>query len=210
MERDVITKLIPPITQLPKPALVGISGFGGAGKSTVAREIKEHISCAVIGVDGFFKTKFAQSLTGSTAENVAKHRHRIQGATAISHEWIDFERLRSQVLLPFLQGQTSISYQGLNWETGYIDREETLTITDSAILVVEGVSLFRPGINELCALKVWIDCPLEVAKSRGKRRDKLEYGVDNDTLWDGIWEQSDRDYYQNYEPHRVADLLIAN
>lgn len=73
MERDVITKLIPPIAQLPKPALVGISGFGGAGKSTAAREIKAHISCAVLGV------------------------------------------------------------------------EETLTITDSAILVVEGVGLFRPG-----------------------------------------------------------------
>lgn len=219
--------LIPLLSRLPKPALVGISGFGGSGKSTLAHELSQHISCATLGVDGFFLTNFknyqgerkvyaGQNFTSQTdkAEQAGQaSRDQINQAplsNSTNYQWIDFDRLRSQVLIPFLEGQTSIHYQELNWETGILEIQATLRIPKSGILVLEGVGLFRPGIKELCALKIWIDCPIQVATSRGKLRDKQVYGVDNDKLWDGIWMENDLDHYQIHEPFRVADLVIES
>ena len=242
--------LIPLIAQLPKPALVGISGFGGSGKSTLAQKLSQQISCATLSVDGFFKTNF-KNYQGETMIHASQHltspinqvtpespsaRYQTHKAeqpdqagevtladqatgdqinqaplsTPPNYQWIDFDRLRSQVLIPFLEGQTLINYQEFNWETGILDIQATLTIPESAILVLEGVGLFRPGIKELCTLKIWIDCPIEVATSRGKLRDKQVYGVDNDILWDGIWKQNDLAHYQIHEPYRVADLVIES
>jgi uridine kinase len=50
---EITEDLLIAIKNLPKPTLVGVSGFGGSGKSSVARNLSEAWDTPVIGVDSF-------------------------------------------------------------------------------------------------------------------------------------------------------------
>ncbi len=51
-----LNTIIEKIHTLPKPIIIGISGFGGSGKSTCALELGKKLQAPLIGVDSFFKS----------------------------------------------------------------------------------------------------------------------------------------------------------
>lgn len=174
------------IQNLNKPAIVGISGFGGSGKSTLAQLIGNHFNLQPIGVDEFWQD--------TTMEDY--------------HLWnvVDFNRLEEQVLKPFTQGKNTILYRALNWETNSSDVEKT--VSHNGLLVVEGVGLFRPNLMDYFSHTIWIDCPLEKAIERGKKRDREEYHHPQDEKWDGIWKENDIEYFEKYKPNEMADSVV--
>ncbi|TSC61399.1 MAG: hypothetical protein Athens041674_789 [Parcubacteria group bacterium Athens0416_74] len=77
-------------------------------------------------------------------------------------------------------------------------------------LIIEGVGLFRPELMKYFAYTIWVDCPLEEAVARGKKRDKDEHHNPQDELWDGIWKKNDIEYFDTYKPNEIADVIISN
>ncbi len=75
-------------------------------------------------------------------------------------------------------------------------------------MLVEGVGLFRPSLMDRFSYTIWIDCPIDVAIARGKRRDNEDYGVNNDEYWDGIWRKNDLGCYNEFKPKEKVDLVI--
>ena len=55
---------------------------------------------------------------------------------------------------------------------------------------------------------IWIDCPIEVAIARGKRRDREDYGISQDENWDGIWRNNDLQYFKRFLPKESADYIL--
>jgi len=180
--------LIQKISSLPKPAIVGVSGFGGSGKSTAAKQLGKALNASVVGVDSFqqkgaFTTQFSL------------------------WEIMDYARLEKEVLEPFSKGQ-KVEYRHFDAEKEIL--LNTIGIESDGILIVEGVGLFRPELLKYFSYKIWIDMPVEMAIARGKKRDREEYGNPTDALWDGVWKDNDLQYLEQYKPKEVADMIIDN
>lgn len=186
---EIESNLIDKLRSLPKPTLIAISGFGGSGKTTIANRIGEILNSSVIGVDSF-QTKGAFNTNFSL--------------------WkiMDFARLENEVLKPFSQGNRIINYGHFDAKNELIF--ETRQMKNDGLLIVEGVGLFRPELNEYFSFKIWVECPIEQAIERGKKRDREEYGNPTDERWDGVWKNNDLEYYEMFQPHKLADSIVLN
>jgi uridine kinase len=183
-----MTQIVEAIRDLSTPAVVAISGFGGSGKSTFAQRLSSAIHAPVIGVDTFC----------TSTEQVEYRRWEI----------MDFARMEREVLIPFTSGASSLVFGEFDWEKNIV--VDVTTLQAPSVLIVEGVGLFRPTLLPYFSYTIWIDCPLDVAIARGKRRDREEYGVPHDTHWDGIWRDNDVQCYQEFSPMNTADCLVKS
>lgn len=186
---EISEQLIKTIKNFPRPTLVGISGFGGSGKSSVAKKLGQTVDVPVVGVDSFqrkgaFDTDFSL------------------------WEIMDYARLEKEVLRPFMDNEGLIRYGHSDARSGLIS--ETVEVKNGGILIVEGVGLFRPELLKYFSYKIWLDLPIEEAIARGKKRDREEYGNPTDELWDGVWKKNDLEYYSEFKPQEKADLVISN
>ncbi len=181
-------ELITQIKAIPTPLIIGISGFGGSGKSTAANALAEILHAPVICVDQF-----------GINRNIENYTH---------WKGMDFERLEKEILIPFTQGQNPLNYG--QWEHHANKIIKTSEISHAGILIIEGVGLFRPELLKYFAYKIWIDCPQEVANARGKKRDREVHKNPQDEKWDGDWKRNDEEYFNTHKPKDVADFILQN
>lgn len=184
LPEDLITK----IKNLQTPAIIAISGFGGSGKSSIAKDLGKLLNASVIGVDSFQKP----------------------GAFDTEYklwEIMDFSRLEKEVLQPFLNNEPNIKYG--HFDPGQNIISEIREVENKEYLIIEGVGLFRTQLIKYFTFKIWIDVSLDIATTRGKKRDR-EYGGPTDQLWDGIWKNNELQYIKEFDPKSVADYIIKN
>lgn len=185
---QISDEIILKIASLKTPMIIGVSGFGGAGKSSFAKALGMAIGAPVVGVDSFQKDGAFDTV------------YRLW-------EIMDFARMEKEVLHPFLNNE-KVKYGHFDVPTRSIS--ETLEIKNTGRLIVEGVGLFRPDLLKYFAYKIWIDCPTDVAIGRGKKRDREEYNSPGDEYWDGIWRNNDKEYFDVYTPKDRADCIFQN
>ena len=182
----IIKELTRRAKSLPNPAIIAISGFGGAGKSTFAIELGIEMCIPVIGVDSFI---IDLSITNYS-----------------NWELIDFSRLESEVLIPFSKGDATICYGQFDWNSNSVLNKKQ--VSHNGLIIVEGVGLFRPELLKYFHLRVWIDCSIEEAIKRGKKRDRETYNNPQDDNWDGIWRRNDEEYWIASSPRAVANFIV--
>lgn len=167
-----------------KPILIGIEGYGGSGKTTFANKLCDNLSNAwVVNIDDFI-----------VKEKVSEPSWDKGG--------FDRDRLESEVLLPASNGMP-IQYRELLWATNELSAPNV--VPDVDYLIIEGISCYHPNLSHYYDYKIWIDTPIDVAKSRGKARDAGNENVDK---WD-IWAQNDLDYQSVYHPELQADFIVS-
>ena len=125
--------------------LVGVDGLGGAGKSTVAKYIKENIpDTTIVEMDDFYIPELERT---------------------------DWDRLYEQVIGP-LHNNSSASYQRFDWDTKKL--AEWHTIEPKGVIVIEGVYVLREKIRDAYDYKIWVETPYELRLQRGLERDGEE------------------------------------
>jgi uridine kinase len=177
------------------PRIVAISGFGGAGKTTLTKRLAEALN--------------ADSNSSATAEIVRMDAFFVEEWDVRGDDWpcYDRDRLIEQVLRPARAGET-ITYQGFDWQHAVSGRWET--VSPCQFLLVEGVSALHPPLLPYYDLTVWVDCPLEEATERGVRRDRDEFGIaDAAYHWNERWMPNEQDYFAKYRPDISAMLRIT-
>jgi uridine kinase len=179
--KDVIEK----IKQLLAPAIVAISGFAGSGKSTAAHMWGDLLRAPVVCIDHFGIDRIIENYTYWNG--------------------MAFGRLEKEVLIPFLQGENPVIYgHGTNYVVKAVE------VSHNGLLIIEGVGLFRLELLKYFAYKIWIDCPQEIARERGKKRDQERRGNQRDPEWDakwnGPWKRNDEEYFSTYKPKEQADV----
>lgn len=164
--------------------VVGVSGFGGAGKSTLTR--------ALVGQIGE-----STRLRGDDFLDPARSHQR-------SVDWDGVERLRmrAEVIDPFRQGRKA-SYRPWDWSAGALGSPRELPMTD--VLVVDAIGLFHPELARCFDLNIWVDVDLGTAQQRGMHRDHL-LERNHDRLWNEVWVPNDRDFARHFAPDSSADL----
>jgi uridine kinase len=166
--------------------LIGISGFGGSGKSTFALALGKKIDAPVIGVDSFSKSNVHEGYE--------------------FWDVMDFDRLENEVLEPFVSGSPDIKYGDFDWEANKIGKE--ISLDQEGIVIVEGVGLLRPSLMEYFSCTIWIDCPIQEAIERGKKRDREEYNNPQDEYWDGIWKKNDLQCFEEFSPKANVNFVV--
>ncbi len=168
-----------------RPTLIAIEGFGGSGKSTVARRLAALLGEAyVVHFDDFI---VKERLTERSWDKGA----------------FDRGRLEAQVLRP-LRLRRSAAYQRLVWDTNTLSEPEP--VPDVQHVIVEGISSYHPTIADHCDYKLWVDAPMAVAKARGRARDSANENAGN---WD-LWAENDLRYQDAYDPRSRADFIVDN
>jgi uridine kinase len=175
------------IKRLSKPILIGISGFGGSGKSTFALALGEKLKAPVVGVDSFAK------------HNVHKDYE--------FWDIIDFNLIEKEVIKPFLSWKQEISYKEFDWKKNGFG--EQVSFKNHGILVIEGIGLFRPALMKYFSCTLWVDCPMNEAIIRGKKRDREDPNKpQHDAYWDGIWKENDLQCFEHFSPKQKADFIV--
>lgn len=170
-------------TPIERSLIVGIDGFGGAGKSTLAGRLAAVLGdAAVVAMDDFI---VKDHMADDSWEN----------------GW-DRHRLARQVLEPVREGVVA-RMQKFIWETNSLG--PFAEIPRRQYLIVEGLTSLHPQIAGFYDYSIWVDTPIEVSKERGQARDA---GTENEFMWD-LWASNDLRYAREYEPKGRADVVVS-
>jgi uridine kinase len=174
-------------TEAGRPIVVGISGFGGAGKSTLARRLASQIAGA-------------HRLRGDDFLDPERSHRR-------SPDWDGVERMRlvSEVLVPLREGRESV-FRRYDWSRGRLAAPEPMPRAE--VLLVDLVGLFHPEATGAIDLAIWCDVDAETAARQGMARD-LALGRSHLELWRDVWIPNDADFARRFAPRDYADIRFT-
>ena len=192
--------------KLPHPLRVGIDGVSASGKTVLADELAtvlREMNCEVIraGMDGF--------------HNPPEVRHRLGSMSVEGYveDSFDYAAVRKCVLNP-LGPEGSLSYQPEIYdhakETG--KPPNSISASSDAILLFEGVMLFRKEIVNAFDYRILVDTTFEVALERAKTRDLKHFG-NMQTLLDKYTRRfipGQKRYLAECQPAAKANVILAN
>ncbi len=175
--------------------IIAIDGRGGAGKSSLAKYIKDEFPKFIIVEYDWFHNLYKES------------------KSSISY---DSERLCRQIILPYLNNQCDLLYERYNW--GYLAKEEDLNIPaklkldSDNLLLIEGCMVFDDHLIEHYDLKIWLNTSPEESFNRGTKRDIQEYKLDPEKVmfeWN-LWQSEETKILATQDRSCLADLIINN
>lgn len=124
-----------------KTVLIAVDGFGGSGKTSLARWLADQLGGVTVCSDDFARPR------------------------VLGWEW---RRFSEQVLSPVLADATA-RYQRYDWDDDRL--AEWHEIEPGGFLIAEGVSISRKELGDPWDLKVWVECPYDLRLARGVERD---------------------------------------
>lgn len=170
--------------------VVGISGHGGAGKSTLALRLAADLGLVedqVVATDAFYA-----ATCGPDAGMWEQYDWALLEAVVMDARRVPPpERLR-------------YDYRWWSGETGVEDQPMP------GVLIVEGIRLFNDRTRDWFDLSAWIDLDPDTAGERAKARN-LAQGDDRAELdlWDAKWIPEGHAYARTELPRERADLVLS-
>lgn len=207
--QELLKTLTEHILSIPKdaPVLVGISGVDGVGKTRFAQLLCEELQRSKrpiieASIDGFH---FPKEVRYQKGENSPE---------GFYYDSFDNEAVKRLLLDPLYSGDRRYKKAIFDWETDQPVDSGTEVAPNDAILVMEGIFLFRPELVPYWDLKIYIDADFEVSLQRNVER-TLRNGTSKTRA---ELEQKARTryipgqqlYFDEAKPKEVADIVIDN
>ncbi len=162
-----------------KTFLIAIDGFGGSGKTTLAKKLAEKFEfVSIVQLDDFYSPELKRT---------------------------DRKRLVEQVVIPLKENRKA-KYQRYDWTNKSL--AEWKEIEAGGIVIVEGISTLHPDFGDKYDLTIWIDTSQEEAAKRGISRDINEYNIDSKEQWKNEWMPQEKEYVELIKPQNKADIIF--
>jgi uridine kinase len=190
-----LAQLLERIAQLRLPARIAVDGVDAAGKTTLAGELGERLPSATrISADDFLRP----------VED--RHRQGRESARGFYDDSFDHERLRGAVLAASVAGGTARFPQTPS--TGPLHGRALR----AGFVIVDGVFLFRPELNDLWDFRIFVHVELEEAIRRGVERDAGRHGSreEAERLYRTRYAPGQEIYLESVRPRELADVVVDN
>lgn len=168
-----------------KPCIVAIDGRCGAGKTTLALNLKKHFGCSVVHMDDFFLRPFQRT----------EERLNEAGGN------IDYERFMEEVVIP-LKMKQSFCYKPFNCCTLDYDKEKTVDISD--IVIIEGAYSCHPKFADIYDLKIFLD----VSREEQLRRIEKRNGKAQAEQFVNKWIPLEETYFNTFKIKEKCDICF--
>ncbi len=188
--------------------IVGIDGVDCSGKSTFALELAEELrksdrKVLVSSIDGFHRPSEMRYARGEFS------------AEGYYHDSFDYDKLKKTLLEPLKSGNIPLTVQTRSFDfranQAVDDQFETVDSLE-AILIFEGVFLFRPEILDFWDFKIFLHVDFEVSFKRGMVRDLDLFGERSavEEKYSRRYIPGQKLYLSEVNPSKKADLVIDN
>ena len=143
-----------------RPLLVAIDGPAAAGKTSLMRRLSQHLDqrgvpTQWVSVDDFIFKKRQRYAAGV-------------GGEAFLHSYCDYERLRTDVLEPIKNnGRLKASLTLLDENTDEYSIVRDYDVTESTVVLCEGVFLMREELSHLFDFVIYLDISPYMSLARG-------------------------------------------
>jgi uridine kinase len=192
--------------QQPHPVRVAIDGVDAAGKTTLADELADPLAergrpIIRASVDGFGRPR--------------ADRHR-RGELSAAGYWLDafdYPALRGNLLDPLGPGGSRRhSTATFDVRTDQPASSPFRVAPPHAVLVLDGVFLLRPELNDAWDLRIFLEVSFKEALRRAVTRDRALFGSARATRarYRQRYVPAQRRYLTTVQPRRIADLVIDN
>ena len=184
---EALVSKIEQIGKSKRHVIMGITGFGGSGKSHLADRLRDHFGIndnQIVRIDSLY----GPDPNGPSIFDQSNW-------TLIEHILQDSSTGRR------------IKYRGRDHKGKVLYFDEDLP----KIVIFEGIRLLQPKFNQYFDISVWIDCPQDFAIERAKARDRSQ-GADEETVggWDTDWGPKDKEYFDSYRPDQLANFIYRD
>jgi uridine kinase len=181
-----------------KPLIIGIAGGSGSGKSTVARNVADHLvtsSVAFIDMDAYYKNY--PSLTYD-------ERRRLNWDHP---DAFDYDLLCLH--LDALSKRKPIEKPEYDFVT-HLRRADTTRVEPADVIVIDGILLFvDERVRNLCDVKVFVDAEADIRLIRRIERDTAVRGRPLNEIIDQYLSTVQPMHLQFVEPSkRYADVIV--
>ena len=183
--------------------LVGVSGIDGCGKGYVAAQLHAHlalhgVASAILNVDGWLNLPEKRFDSRAPAENFYENA-------------IRFDEFFTQLVMPLRNRRCVHLVADFVEETASQYRKQTYDFKDVAVVLVEGIFIFKPQYRKHFDLTVWIECSFPMALARAIARAQEGLSAANTiAAYETIYFPAQRIHLAQDKPREEADLIFEN
>jgi uridine kinase len=169
---------------------IAIDGGTGAGKSTLAKEIRgRRGNVSILRTDHFFRP-----LKEYPASSLSPEK--------LYDLYFPWQRMRDDALIPLRRGETA-RYQRYDWSADAL--HDWITVEPQELVLVEGVYSSRPELRPMLDAAIFIDAP------RAERlRRVLARAPNQSPDWLTPWMSAEDWYFAHVRPQDTADLILPS
>ncbi len=188
------------------PTRVAIDGVDNAGKTTLANDLGKKLidtgrSIIRASVDGFHQPKEKRYRRGHLSP---------EGYYADSFNHIS---MKQKLLIPLGPGGNLLYTSAVfDFRTDSPRTEPVKLASNNAILIFDGVFLFRPELNEHWDFRIFLHIDFDTVVERAIHRDRTLFGDDKTTVerYTKRYIPGQRMYLRQVQPKLIADIVIDN
>ncbi len=198
---DLIVAIRPPHV-----VRVAVDGVDAAGKTTLADEL-------VPLVEGRGRPVVRATLDGFHRPRSERYRQGPASPAGYYHDSFDYDALRRELLQPLCPGG-SRRYRARVFDLHSDEpvRDAPAVAPIDAVLLVDGVFLLRPELNDLWDFRVFVEVDGGEALKRALIRDERLFGSADEALrrYRTRYAPGQRLYLDEVDPVRLADVVFEN
>ena len=202
---EVVHKILERRANVPaaRSLLVGVSGIDGCGKGYVAAQLQAHLALhgvipALLNVDGWLNLPQKRFDRDAPASNFYEQALRL-------------DQFFSELVLPLKERRSLRLVADFVAETASDYRPHTYDYTDVAVILVEGIFLFKRQYRKYFDLTIWVDCSFPTALARAIERAQEGLSPANTiAAYETIYFPAQRIHLAQDKPRENADLIFAN
>lgn len=182
---DHLLTVIRALLDRQRRVIAAIDGRCGAGKSTLAAQLREQLPCRVFHMDDFF----------------LRPEQRTAARLAQPGENVDHERFLTEVLLPARRGE-AVAYRSFRCARQALDAP--VTVPAARLTIVEGAYACHPALWEYYDLRVFLTVDSEEQLRRIQARNGPERAIQFRDRWIPLEEV----YFAAFDVAARCDMLL--
>jgi len=194
----VFSRIEREIKTLPRPLVLGVNGIDTSGKTVFASSLADYlhsrgIPATIINLDDFHNPRDIRYTDMSP-----------RGYTELSFNW---EKVR--ILVEALKRGEPVSAEAHDVDTDSYFPED-FEVTESSVIIVEGVLLYRPPLEELFDYRVFLEISTDEALRRATLRDVPKYGEEFLQKYTDRYIPAHVLYVNEHKPAEKCNIVIDN